>query len=302
LAALFGDDFLTQTQESVLKDGFFAFDECFPLLASDMVPSFLFPYIPLIAKGMNGRECIFKILATWVEDGMPGLDEGVIRDMAQIGLMQRHSSREIASILNADLWALQANTPYIAAALLLYIIQSTLLPAIREEIDNIPTKGDLAMPDLDMKALASLETVASCVQETLRLNTSSFSIRIVEESFVLNTAISHDEKGSLTQCFSIPRGSRIICATRAAHLSDAIWGRDPSIWDGERFLGSVDEEVGEKNKKAREMRGFGGGISIVCYFLVLHPFPPSDSKAGCMNYDSAKADTLRQPNSKHPLH
>ena len=240
-----------------------------------MVPSFLFPYIPSIAKGINGRERIFKILAAWVEDGMPGLDEGVIRDMAQIGLTQRHSSREIASLLSSDLWALQANTPYIAAALLLYTIQSPLLPTVRKEINNIPTKGDSMTPDLDMKALASLETVASCVQETLRLNTSSFSIRIVEESFVLNTSISHDEKGALTQCFSIPRGSRIICATRAAHLSDAIWGKDPSIWDGEQFMGRADEETGEKSKKAREMRGFGGGISIVCYFLALHPFPSS---------------------------
>jgi len=31
---------------------------------------------------MKGRENIFEFIATWVEDGIPGLDEGVIFDMA----------------------------------------------------------------------------------------------------------------------------------------------------------------------------------------------------------------------------
>jgi len=120
-----------------------------------------------------------------------------------------------------------------------------------------------------MKALASMEMVSSCVQETLRLNTSSYSIRIVEESFILPTSVIRDAKGTSTPGYLIPGGSRVICATRAAHLSDAIWGNNPSIWDGERFLGREDDEAGMKSKKAREMRGFGGGVSIVRSLIYL---------------------------------
>jgi cytochrome P450 len=257
---------MIRTQETDFKKNFNTFDGCFPLLAADMVPPFLHPFVPLIAKGMKGRERLFEFIGTWVEDGMPGLDEGVIFDMAQIGLTEGHSSREIASFLNADLWALQANTPSAACALLLYIIQSTLLPAVREEINRIPTKIDSPTPDLDMKALASMEMLSSCVQETLRLNTSSYSIRVVEESFILPTSVIRDQNGAPHPGYLIQGGSRIICATRAAHVSGAIWGTNPSIWDGTRFLERGDEP-GMKSKKAREMRGFGGGVSIVCSFL-----------------------------------
>jgi hypothetical protein len=107
----------------------------------------LHPFVPPIAKGMKGHEHLFEFITTWVEDGIPGLDEGVIFDMAQIGLTEGHSSREIASLLNADLWALQANIPSAAGALLIYIIQSTLLPAVRKEINRIPTKIDSPTPD-----------------------------------------------------------------------------------------------------------------------------------------------------------
>jgi hypothetical protein len=261
---------MIRTQEIDFKKDFTTFDACFPLLAADMIPSFLHPFVPLIAKGIKGRERLFEFIATWVEDGMPGLDEGVIFDLAQIGLTAGHSSREIASFLNADLWALQANTPNAAGALLLYIIQSTLLPAVREEINRIPTKNDSTTPDLDMKALASMEIVSSCVQETLRLNTSSYSIRVVEESFILPTSFIRDVKGASTPGYLIPGGSRIVCATRAAHISGAIWGSNPSIWDGTRFLEREEDEAGMKSKRAREMRGFGGGVSIVRFISVIY--------------------------------
>lgn len=267
---------MARMQKDGLRGSFAEFDAAFPLLTAELIPSFLIPFIPPIARGIKGRERLFTAIATWVEDGMPGLDEGVVQDMAQIGLTEGHSSREIATFLTADLWALQANTPYAAAALLLYIIQSTLLPAVREEIDSIPTKGDSITPHLDMKTLSSLELVASCVQETLRLNSSSFSIRIVEESFVLSVS-QEDAKGTPPGGFFIPGGSRIICATRTAHLSDRIWGEGPSTWDGERFLERGDDG-GTKSEKARAMRGFGGGISIVRHFAsTFLSFPPCEA-------------------------
>jgi cytochrome P450 len=104
---------------------------------------------------------------------------------------------------------------------------------------------------------------ASCIQETIRLTTSTLSIRIVEKSFVL--PIPASTKGTADHDgFLIPGGSRIVCATRAAHLSDEIWGDDPSAWDGGRFIDRDGEEKEIKTKRAQGMRGFGGGVSIVC--------------------------------------
>jgi len=83
----------------------------------------------------------------------------------------------------------------------------------------------------------------------------------VEEAFILPTSVIRDQNGAPHPGYLIQGGSRIICATRAAHVSGAIWGTNPSIWDGTRFLERGDE-AGMKSKKAREMRGFGGGVSI----------------------------------------
>jgi Cytochrome P450 len=116
----------------------------------------------------------------------------------------------------------------------------------------------------------------------------------VEESFILPI---RDAKGTSTSGYLIPGGSRVICATRAAHLSDAIWGNNPSIWDGERFLERDDDEAGMKSKKAREMRGFGGGVSIVRFSLIFSNLQLL-ARILTRNGFSVKAGTLHQPNSK----
>ena len=257
--ALFGEEFNARMVATGSRDHFNAFDNCFPLLVSELIPDFLFSLVPPLRSGIRGRQATMKLLADWVADGMPGLEEGVIKDTADIGLSAGFSFMEIGSLLNSDLWALQANAPYAAASFLLYIIQSPLLPAVQKELDSLPRDGVSENPLVTMKTLASMPLVTSCMHETLRLCTSSFSIRIVEESFVLSTPSSHDQ---YPQGYLIPGGSRIICATRAAHLTDPIWGPDPATWDGERFLDSKSDAETGGNKLSREVRGFGGGVSI----------------------------------------
>jgi hypothetical protein len=292
LSALFGEEFKARALDNGLQVPFKSFDACFPLLLSEMVPPFLSAFVPSVATGVDGRNVLVKALAEWVEDGMPGLEEGLVREMAEIGLSEGFSLTEIGTILVGDLWALQANAPFAAASLLLYVLQSPLLPCVREEIDALPTKSASSTPSLSLKTLTSMPLVMSCIQETIRLATSSYSIRIAEKSFTLPTSAS--EKGATNHGFLIPGGSRIICATRAAHLSDEIWGTDPSVWDGGRFVGNDGEGNEARTKKTQAMRGFGGGVSIVsCATCCL--LPPL-SYVGC-HEPSAKADTLRLPSS-----
>ncbi|KAJ8519223.1 hypothetical protein ONZ45_g3801 [Pleurotus djamor] len=247
-SALFGEEFCERAVKAGLQESFNAFDASFPLLASEMIPLPMYKFVPPVAKGMQGREEIWKLLKTWIEDGMPGLDEGVVREMAEMGLAEGYSSYETAKLLMGDLWALQANAPFAATALVLYVLQSTLLPRVIQEFDAIPTN------DVNMKALASMPLAASCVQETVRLNTSSFSIRLVQKDFVLS--LSEDDPGFLIPC----DGTRVVCITRTAHLTEQIWGESPDSWVGDRFLAQNGEDT-ISAKRSREMNGFGGGIS-----------------------------------------
>ncbi|KAG9225709.1 hypothetical protein CCMSSC00406_0007566 [Pleurotus cornucopiae] len=253
-SGLFGEEFCERTLKAGLQRDFNRFDASFPLLAAEMIPMALYSLVPPIADGMKGREAMFSVLTQWVEDGLPGLDEGLIHDMARMGLAEGYTSREIATLLLGDLWALQANAPYAASALLLYILQSDILDQVREEIDALPKQSeDTLDPVVTLKTLASMPLVASCVQETVRMNTSSFSIRVVEKDFVLSAS---GEGGIF-----IPAGMRVVCITRVGHLIDELWGANPESWIGDRFLA---EKQGDalSSKRSREMNGFGGGISI----------------------------------------
>jgi hypothetical protein len=89
------------------------------------------------------------------------------------------------------------------------------------------------------------------------------------ESFVLVTSAS--EKGATKHGSLIPSGSRIICATRVAHLPEEMWGMNPIAWDGGRFVDNESEGYDAKTKKVQAMQGFGRGISIVSCVLFFAP-------------------------------
>ena len=93
--------------------------------------------------------------------------------------------------------------------------------------------------------------------ETLRLSSSSFSIRVVQAA----DAGGHDLPSPSDPGAShlLPAGSRVVCATRVGHL---LGEKEGAKWDGERYL----SEEGRR-RAAKEVRAFGGGISVVRYCL-----------------------------------
>ena len=107
----------------------------------------------------------------------------------------------------------------------------------------------------------NLPLLQSCNTETLRIGTSVFSIRDVEQPLPLKTR----NKAEVV----IPPKSRVICATRASHLDQATWGDEAHKWDGRRFFDEdADEESEKKSTRAREVWGFGGGISRVSFIIL----------------------------------
>lgn len=267
IPTLFGPSFASHANLSPpqLQATLEAFDAAFPLLASGLVPAFLHPLIPPIAKGLRARDELSKAIATWILDDLPGLEEGVVRDMTAACLDAGHPASEAAKLVIGNIWALTANSPSAAVWMLLYVLQSGDL------LDDILAEIDLAkqQPPTLAHLSSSMPLVASCLTETLRTSTSTLSIRTVERDFFLSTLPTSspdaDTKGpgSTTQGYLLPAGSRVIAATRMAHVSKKVWGEDAAEWDGRRFWDREGEEAGVRSRKARLVHGYGGGVSMV---------------------------------------
>ncbi|BGP38715.1 hypothetical protein JCM10449v2_002650 [Rhodotorula kratochvilovae] len=256
------------TTREELWTAFCAFDKAFPIMASGMVPPWLLERIPDVVAGKKGQDVLATTFEAWIQDGFDGLEEGVVRDMAEVVLNNSLGAKEAGKMIIADFWALQANAPYIGVQLLVFLLQAppSLRADLLSEIDSSLTVA-AESPDaepLTFPHLAStLPLLGSCITETLRLGTATFSIRIVEQPFVLPTSA-----GETNSHIVIPANTRLICATRVHHLSDEVWDGNAGEWDGRRFYddeaseGAADEEEPSwKSKRARDVHGFGGGIS-----------------------------------------
>lgn len=133
---------------------------------------------------------------------------------------------------------------------LLYATQSPLLPSLLAELDAHLVESPSPYSFSTLSSPSTLPLLNSSLYETLRLSASSFSIRLVmdREGYVF--------QGTEQAIPPIPYHSRIICC--ATRLLDVEEEEDSEVWDGERFVG----EEGRR-KAAREVRAFGGGISVV---------------------------------------
>lgn len=88
LTGMFGSNVL-DAQGTPMEEFYQAcldFDAAFPIEASGMVPPALLPFIPDVKKGRKAREVISSTFTAWISGGFEGLEEGVIRDMANIAL------------------------------------------------------------------------------------------------------------------------------------------------------------------------------------------------------------------------
>lgn len=244
------------------------FDHGFPLLASGVVPQFLTSFIKPVHEGLAVRKFLAGELEKWIQQDLTRLAENLLmRELVRVSTEAGWSTSEAALVLVADIWALQANAPSVAAWCLLYILQSAgLVEEMIEEInrtkDQAQKEGLAAASFKNLTSFDALPLLTSCLVETLRLVTSSFSIRDVEETFVLRHG-RRSKRGDdiLPAGLLIPKGSNIICATSAAHLDETVWDKAQS-WDGKRFFDRIGEQPGTRSSRGTDVRGFGGGISV----------------------------------------
>ncbi|KAK4046122.1 hypothetical protein OIO90_006629 [Microbotryomycetes sp. JL221] len=292
--ALFGNNLLefeTHDQENEpipssneLQTHFWNFDNAFPLLTAQ-VP--LQRWIPTTRQGIKGRQNFVEHVSKWIQHDLPGLNEGVVRDMVDIGNQHEWQTIETAKLVLGTYWALQANAPFASAHHIINLCQSPLIKQVQLEIQNYLNQNQNQQTNaLSFKELSNplnLPLLSSTIWETLRLNSSSFSIRIVtnEKGYVVgqSQSISNQYKqeeeddddeqykghqNPLKQNLIIPEGELVICATRVSQMSTKIWGPDALEWKGDRFVIQDDHDGTKRLNQPliKLVRSFGGGVSM----------------------------------------
>lgn len=262
LAALFGDELDIPLKQFMkcFKD----FDTAFPLLASEQIPEFIQPYFPpVVAQGIRSRDWLNTRFGKWArETKCAGLDDGdVVKAMAMEGLRLGFSDYDNGSGILGDFWALLANNPFAVSWIVVYLIQADekLYKEVMSEIDGVDLSTSLP-------AQADMPLLTSVIFETLRLKSSSFSIRSAPPT---NESVAHlrTDDNEAEGVFIQP-GEKLTCITRVGHLDTNVWGETARQWDGSRFYDDPDVRLqGDlqpmKARRIPEVRAFGGGVSIV---------------------------------------
>lgn len=109
----------------------------------------------------------------------------------------------------------------------------------------------------------NLPLITSAIQETLRVCTSVFSVRSVEQDVLLSapTLEGKAKEGETTpttvRSVALGKGARVLTANRATCLDGRLWGPDVDVWRADRFLspstGRLDPTL------TRQLLHFGGG-------------------------------------------
>ncbi|ORX37132.1 cytochrome P450 [Kockovaella imperatae] len=238
---------------------FKAFDQSIPLLLLETLPSLL------MSPARRTRTDLNKIIMDWWKTIREDLKAREALAPSLIGMLdtgeeEGWSDDDLVSCALPELWALEANAPYAAVWTIVEIVRRpALYDLLYEEITQAihslsPSHLSTLIHSTQPELLAKCPGLNAAFQETLRLHTSSFSIRKVMEPLVIpgNLITSGPGKGV---GYSVAKDDDIVCVTRHGHVStDMEWGVTADIWDHTRHLNA--------NAKTAQMWPFGGGTSM----------------------------------------
>lgn len=113
LGAIYGMEFVKKARARTpmtLQDGHNTFDVGFPLLAAGLLPGFVQRFIKPVRDGLMARDDVVAALAEFVEEGCPGLEDGLIFETTQLFIKENLTPSEIGHLILGDLWALQGSS------------------------------------------------------------------------------------------------------------------------------------------------------------------------------------------------
>lgn len=237
-----------------------AFDNAFPLLASQLLPNALQPYIALggISHAITSREWLLHQLGAWAIitqcDGLA--DDDLAKQMTDLCHTKlKYPERQMGAMLLGGFWALTANTPFAICWILIILIQAddSLMEELLCEIDSLDiTNRDSTAAKISK---ADLPLLTSVIYETLRLRGTPSSIR---QCISGRPVIISDPQTGFTTVVS--HGEQLVCWPRVGFLDEKAWGKSPQEWDGRRF-------TGDGVRLLPDLRVFGGGTSKVPLIL-----------------------------------
>ncbi|KAG8915920.1 hypothetical protein FRC01_003467 [Tulasnella sp. 417] len=237
---------------------FLVFDDYFPLFAAKAPALFL-------QKGISARNQLIDMFEEYI--GTPGWEEGASElitamvDGARNQSQPPWTDRELAAAVNSDFWAANGNMTwgfFWCINLMLHEPQS--LAPLYEEVDAARDSWLKLHPNADLSGNsltelseffnnASLPFISSIVSETLRVSSSSFSIRTVVEDGVTINGYPQ---------FEFSKGDVLVCQARAVHLDQEIYGPDAAMFKPDRFL---DSGIVTEGGSRKPFLPFGGGVS-----------------------------------------
>lgn len=123
--ALFGLELcspsFSQLTRSQLRETFVEFDTAFPLLATGlaagMLPSRVVAMWPRLAKGVKARRVLIEHFAGWAKAGLPGLEEGVTKEIVDLAAKAGVGQEEIGKILLGSFWCARARRASLSSQL-----------------------------------------------------------------------------------------------------------------------------------------------------------------------------------------
>lgn len=253
---IMGSDFLTNFPN--FFDHIWTLDRGFLLLATGL-PRWL--PIPVLTRAHIARKKIIENVSVFheaLEKDANGQDPGVDwRNLDDVGTLVRarlevyrkysYSTRARAAIEHSLMWAANANSN----ALVFWMINRIyadpqLLTKLREEISPyvqaLQPKQELAIPEpprletFDVEGLcANCPLLKSCYIESLRIDTASWSFKVVKQDFAIQPR-EKDAQGWLL------RKGEYAHAAHDLHNTDPEYFEDPMVWKADRHIKYEGEE------------------------------------------------------------
>ncbi|KXT10768.1 hypothetical protein AC579_2324 [Pseudocercospora musae] len=275
--SIMGTDFLNNFPD--FFDGIWTLDRGFLLLATGLPRWFPIPALTRahIARKKNVEKCMIyhEQVEKWSK-GEPtdtkwtSLDNIGSLEKARIQVYQKHnwSMRARAATEHALMWAANANSNTLVFWMINRIYADPfLLKKLRQEISpyiTIVKDDSTSLPITSPPRISNIEVdglvnncplLKSTYIECLRVDTASWSLKVVKQDFVLQ---SRDKEES--QAWLLRKGD-YAHAAHDLHNTDPKYWEDPMTFKADRHI-KYDEDAKKEMVEMGSIRPYGGGASM----------------------------------------